>query len=96
MWVTYIGGTRYSIDAFVPAFEYYAFSQSTYNLLKRRLSAKMKSKRKQLFGHSSFSGLAVIISDMYNFRVRYYHDAIIFFNNSCKLYSQRLCCLLEF
>ena len=56
----------------------------------------MKSKRKQLFGHSSFSSLAVIISDMYNFRVGHYHDAIIFFNNSCKLYFQRLCCLVEF
>ena len=38
----------------------------------------MTYKRKQLFSRSSFSSLAMIISDMYNFGVGRYYDALTF------------------
>ena len=48
--------------------------------------------------HSSFSNLAMIISDTYNFNIGRYHARVvanIFFNNSCKLYSPCLSQLLK-
>ena len=48
-----------------------------------------------MYSHSSFSSLAMNISDMYNFGVGHHHDADILFSNFCKLYSPRLRCWLE-
>ena len=78
MGVTYVGEKRYSIDTLVRTFEFFVFvlSQSTYNHQRQDFQlpsistiTKVTSKRKQLYSHSSFSSLAMIISNMHNFGV---------------------------
>ena len=76
MGVTYVGEKRYSIDTLVRTFEYFVLSQSAYNHHRQDFQlpsistiTKVTSKRKQLYSHSSFSSLAMIISNMHNFGV---------------------------
>ena len=94
-YVTYVGEKRYSIDILVRTFEYFALSQSTYNHLRQDFQlpsistmTKMTSKQKQFY-NSSFSSLAMIISDMCNFGFERFMMMQTF---SCKLYSPRLRC----
>ena len=86
--ITYVGEKRYRIDTFVQAFEYFVLSQSTYNHLRQNFQlpsistiTKRTSKQKQLCYLFSFSTLAMVISNVYNFGVGRYH-----------VFSMFLCC----